>query len=77
MREQICDVIGVLCAHGDENLNYVDGSELLGSAFAHRMPDLLHPDADGYRILAERYAQNVMPILGLGLQPSFPDVSAR
>jgi GDSL-like Lipase/Acylhydrolase family len=40
----------------DENLYFLNGLELFGPADAHMMPDLLHPNADGYRLMGERFA---------------------
>lgn len=65
MRERIAEAVAVLRERGDEHLHEIDGLTLFGHAFAHHMPDELHPDAEGYRVLADRYAQVVMPTFGL------------
>lgn len=41
---------------GEANLYYLDGLELFSKADAHLMPDGLHPDAEGYRLIGERFA---------------------
>ncbi|MFW6058835.1 MAG: SGNH/GDSL hydrolase family protein [Phycisphaeraceae bacterium] len=64
-RELIAEAVAVLRERGDANLHYIDGLTLFGHSFVHHMPDQLHPDAEGYRVLAERYAQVVMPTFGL------------
>ncbi len=38
----------------DPNLHYVDGLQLFGESDAHLMVDGLHPNADGYLLIAER-----------------------
>jgi hypothetical protein len=40
----------------DENLHYMDGLELFSSADQDHMPDSLHPDSFGYRLMGERFA---------------------
>jgi len=66
IRDLVEDGVQVIQAAGDENLFYQDGLELFGPDLVHHMPDQLHPDAEGYRVLAQRYADIVMPKLGLG-----------
>ena len=65
MRETIAEAVDVLRQRGDANVHYVDGLSLFGPDYVHHMPDELHPDAEGYRVLADRYAEVVMPVLGL------------
>ncbi len=65
MRGWLADAVEALRAHGDRNLRYCDGLTLIGPGDVGCLPDGLHPDADGYRLLAERFATNVMPRLGL------------
>jgi lysophospholipase L1-like esterase len=43
----------------DPNLHYLSGLELFSEADAHMMPDGLHPNADGYRLIGERFANLV------------------
>ena len=67
MREAIAEAVDVLVQRGDTNLHYVDGLSLFGPKYVHHMPDELHPDAEGYRVLADRYSEVVMP--SFSLQP--------
>jgi hypothetical protein len=68
MREQACDAVAVLRALGDGNLHYIDGHELFGPDLTAYIPDRLHPDAEGYRILATRYAHSLrrLNLAGIG-----------
>ena len=53
-----------LRALGDERVLYVHGPDLYGEADAARHThDGAHPDAEGQRLLAERFSQQVMPSL--------------
>ncbi|HET7558493.1 MAG TPA: SGNH/GDSL hydrolase family protein [Limnochordia bacterium] len=60
MREEIRTAVDALRSLGDEALYYVDGLELFGPADANHLPDQLHPDADGYRLMAERFLGRVV-----------------
>ena len=42
---------------GDANLRYLNGLELFSSADDGLMPDGLHPNAEGYRLIGERFAR--------------------
>jgi lysophospholipase L1-like esterase len=59
MREEIRAAVEALRAHGDAAVHYVEGLEILGAADAERLPDRLHPDAAGYRLLGERFLTKV------------------
>ncbi len=62
--------LGVLRAHlqdavqrmqdlGDGNLFYFDGTHIFGQDLVGYLPDQLHPDADGYEVLGQRFSQVV------------------
>ena len=44
----------------DDHIHCVDGCEVFGEEFVEELPDLLHPDAEGYEILGQRMSQIVM-----------------
>jgi len=60
MREEVADAVSRLRAHGDRNLHYVDGLELFGEDCAKHLPDDVHPDAEGYKVLGSRFLEKVI-----------------
>lgn len=46
----------VATKRNDSNLHFMNGLELFSSADHERMPDGLHPDSLGYRLMGERFA---------------------
>jgi hypothetical protein len=42
-------------SRADVNLHYLDGRKLFGEADAHHLPDDLHPDQVGYRLMSARF----------------------
>jgi lysophospholipase L1-like esterase len=65
MRDRIQNAVDVLHRLGDRRLYYVNGLEVFGPAQLQYMPDQLHPNAEGYRVFAERYSEFVMPHFNL------------
>ena len=59
MREEVAAAVDALRAAGDQQLHYVDGLTIFGADYAHLLPDELHPDAEGYRIMGENFTQQV------------------
>lgn len=60
MREEVAAAVDALQAHGDKNVHYVDGLTIFGPDDAHLLPDELHPNAEGYRLMGERFAEKVV-----------------
>lgn len=60
MRRELEKAVGLLAEYGDPSIHYVNGLELLGEAEAHLLPDHLHPDAEGYELMGERFHRQVM-----------------
>lgn len=65
MREELADAVARLqSATGDRNVHYFNGLDLFGiDLAADYLPDLLHPNGDGYEIMGRRFAQQVLPTL--------------
>jgi hypothetical protein len=59
MRRDVRAAVEILREHGDANVHYVDGLEILGEADAHLLPDQLHPDPDGYRLMGRNFLEKV------------------
>lgn len=55
MRELLQDVVTRRQAAGDKATRYLDGLDLFGAADAHLLPDDLHPNTEGYRLMGERF----------------------
>ena len=59
MREEVAAAVETLRAHGDRHIHYVDGLRLFGSDLAGHLPDELHPDAEGYRLMGANVVRDV------------------
>ncbi|GHH97839.1 SGNH/GDSL hydrolase family protein [Neobacillus kokaensis] len=57
VRREIRQVVDMLKRHGDQNIYYIDGLELFGEEFERYMPDGLHPNGEGDKIMAVRFQQ--------------------
>lgn len=55
MRQLLVDVVAARLAAGDANIGYLDGLSLFGAADADLLPDDLHPNTEGYRLMGERF----------------------
>lgn len=60
MREQVAEATEILKAHNDHNLFYFDGQTIFGADLVQYLPDQLHPDAEGYKFLAQNFQQEVI-----------------
>lgn len=47
----------IVSERGDENLYFMSGLQLFDKDDLHLMPDLLHPNSEGYRLMGERFAK--------------------
>lgn len=65
IRTLLADVVARRRAEGDRNLALLEGLELYGAADWERlpMPDLLHPDDAGQRLMGERFAARLPGLL--------------
>ena len=59
MREEVRTAVEVLRASGDENVFYVDGLEVFGEDLGHLLPDQLHPNGEGYRVMGKNFVEVV------------------
>ncbi len=63
MREQVADAGRRLRECGDTQLYSFDGLALFGADCGGYLPDQLHPNGDGYELLGNRIADQVLPKL--------------
>ena len=59
MRQETAEAVQAMKDRGDANLHYVNGLELFGPDLAHMLPDDLHPDAKGYKIMGRNFVDKV------------------
>lgn len=55
MREMLAEVVERRRAAGDGAIGYLSGLELFGEKDAYLLPDDLHPNTEGYRLMGERF----------------------
>lgn len=60
MRNEIQSSVKKFKTQGDLNLHYVDGLDIFGPEYAHLLPDDLHPNVEGYNILAHNFLKRVV-----------------
>lgn len=46
-------------AKTDPNIYYLDGLHLFSASDAPTMPDGIHPDAEGYRVIAKNFVEKL------------------
>ncbi len=60
MREEVAAAVATLQAHGDRHIHYVNGLDIFGVDLGRFLPDELHPDPEGYRIMAQNFLEQVI-----------------
>ncbi len=60
MRDEVSEAVTILKANNDHNLFYFDGLTILGPEFNQYLPDQLHPNAEGYKHLANNFQKQVI-----------------
>ena len=59
MREEVREAVEALRGHGDTNVHYVDGLEVFDPELGHLLPDELHPNAEGYKVMGRNFLEKV------------------
>ncbi len=59
IRAEVGEAVELMKARGDTNLHYINGLELFGSDLAGLLPDDLHPNAEGYKLMGQNFADRV------------------
>ena len=67
MREEVAKAVETLQQRGDSQVFYVDGLKLFGPDLKEHLPDDVHPNAEGYRLLGERFVREVFDTIGIQL----------
>lgn len=62
-RDMVAKACSLLEQHGDQNVHFFSGLDLLGESDAHLLPDNLHPNGEGYELIGRRVAEYVLPVL--------------
>lgn len=57
MRDEVAAAVEDLRSCGDNNIHYVDGLDVFGPVLGHLLPDDLHPNAEGYKIMARNFVE--------------------
>ena len=68
MREEVAEAVQVMISRGDRNIHYIDGLKLFGSDLIGLLPDELHPNAEGYKIMGQNFLDNVATPIFSGAQ---------
>ena len=66
MRAEVAEAVEAMKSRGDKNLHYVDGQELFGPDLVHLLPDDLHPDGEGYKVMGQNFVDRVAHTLFAG-----------
>ena len=59
MREEVEAAAYAIQSYGDNNVHYVNGLDVFGSDNVDLLPDNLHPDAEGYRVMGNNFVDVV------------------
>ena len=62
MRVEILEAVKAFQNRGDKNIHYVDGLKLFDESLSQHLPDNLHPNSEGYKIMAERFLHEVFEV---------------
>lgn len=62
MRAEVYMAAKTLRSHGDENIHYINGLDVFSSEHAHLLPDDLHPNSEGYGLMAGSLI-NLLPVV--------------
>ena len=63
MRSEIANSVDILKGLGDMNIHYVDGLDIFDNQYENLLPDNLHPNNEGYSIMAKNISDSLAPYL--------------
>ncbi len=61
MREQVKEIVDIFRTNGDEQIFYVNGLDILSGEYKDLLPDGLHPNAEGYKLMGHNFATAFKP----------------
>ena len=61
MRSEVKEAVDILRKNGDKQIFYVNGLDILGAEHLHLLPDHLHPNSAGYKMMGENFASAFTP----------------
>ncbi len=59
MRVEVEKAVDAFKENGDRNIHYVNGPDILKADHANLMPDGVHPNPEGYRIMGRNFLDKV------------------
>ena len=65
MRQEVESAVRALQEYGDANIHYIDGLTNLSADHAHLLPDSLHPNAEGYKLMGKNITRAFSEILSI------------
>lgn len=57
MRQQIKEIVEIFNKNDDNHIFYVNGLEILSEEHIGLLPDQLHPNAEGYKLMGQNFAK--------------------
>ena len=60
MRQEVQAAVQALHENGDSNIHYINGLEIFGPDLAHLLPDDVHPNAEGYKVMGRNFLEKVI-----------------
>jgi hypothetical protein len=63
MRKEVSAAVEALRERGDQNIHYFDGLDVFGEEHAHLLPDDLHPNAEGYKVMGANFLAKLKALI--------------
>lgn len=64
MRDALAEAVSRLRACGDGHISYLSGLDMFDESLAAHLPDDLHPDGEGYLMMAENLSKKLLTPMG-------------
>ncbi len=63
IRDEIKNAVDIMANSGDQNIYYLDGLTVFDNRYENLLPDNLHPNNEGYSIMASNISDSLAPYL--------------